>query len=245
MTITNENNLTKEAILDKWNNTTIRGSGDYAYSPERRDLENRIASLLQVEYFNESVQKMPDSYLWDARKHQLSDEEKKKLDLYREIFEWKEDYEIRSTWNIRAYSSQVESASSLDEIKTIIESRNPDESLTEPEFESQYQHWDGEMQHFYAEVILGDLQLRKTDGDKLEAIRNDVEKTHSEISELHGMAKELESLSIALSISNPHHSDLQKEINLKIITIFNKVGEIYNALNALNKKDSSSEKEEN
>ena len=252
MTITNSTDLTKEAILEKWNNSTLKGTGDYAYYPERKEIENRISSLLQVEYFNESVQKMRDSYRWDDRSHTLYDDEKIELNLYREVFEWKENYLINSSWHIHAHcNSEDDKSYSLDDVKAIIESDYPSESLTEPEDESQYS-WDSEMSHFRVEVLLGDLQVRKTVGDKLEVIRSNSEQTIGEINELRGilhnllmeMGKPLSDLDLSKD-EIQKYVDLRKVTYEKITTIFNKVVEIENGLKDLSKKDSSSEEEAN
>tara|TARA_B100001093_G_scaffold265521_1_gene253973 strand:+ start:302 stop:1054 length:753 start_codon:yes stop_codon:yes gene_type:complete len=250
MTISTSNTLTKEEILEKWNNSTLKGTGDYAYYPERKEIENIISSLLRVEYFNESVQKMRDSYLWDERKHQLTDEEKIELNLYREVFEWKENYLINSSWHIHAHcNSEDDKSYSLDDVKAIIESDYPSESLTEPEDESQYS-WDSEMSHFRVEVLLGDLQVRKTTGDKLEEVKSKSEQTIGEINELRGIVyKLMEDLVIPLSDRKDeiqeYGDDLRKETYGKITTIFNKVSEIHDALKDLSKNNSSSEEEAN
>ena len=173
MTIPNSNTPTKESILEKWNHCQPNHNGHIDQeNAEFKLIENRIASLLERDYFVESVQKRKSFDRWDYANQwegvedALSDEEKRELKLYREIFEWDERYTFYSSWNSKGYCDQVDDTHEFDEpytladVKRIIESRNLVESLSEPD-ESDY-CTDVVMSSFKAEIELEDLRLRVT-----------------------------------------------------------------------------------
>ena len=169
MTISNSTTPTKESILDKWNVAEqIIESG--RPTTAINEIENRIIELLERDYFVESVQKRKSYQVWDGVEDALSDEEKRELKLYREIFEWDESFELHSSWESRGYTDQVNDTHEFDEpytladVKKIIESINPIESLSEPD-KSDY--WtDVEMQSFEAKIVLDELRLRKIESTK-------------------------------------------------------------------------------
>ena len=161
---------TKEEILEKWNygmeDITVHG---LKTSEAITQIENRIASLLERDYFFESVQKMRmNSYCdWDGSRKALTDEEKGELKLYNEIFEWNEQFIIYSSWQQTGYTDHVHTGLedgfeplSLDVVKGIIESSDPRHSLSEPE-EEDYS-WEDRLSSFKVEIGLKNLRLRVT-----------------------------------------------------------------------------------